>query len=193
MKALLNNGSLIGDMDTLNSSQVNKKIVYLEIYLEEHPDQDRVLTKKMREEITSFGANPDNYSRFSRLQRLYHIARRTRKKEREEKITAYKDQWKDYELKLDLPTHFDQQNDWVDVELTRQDGKKYWAQFFTHDFIVKSFEKDKESGECANGTYFWAPNMIIVKEITEENMRRTIDDLIATFGIDECFSEREED
>ena len=49
------------------------------------------------------------------------------------------------------------------------------------------FEKNKKTGECANGTYFCIPQMVLVEEISEQNVRATIDDLINNLEIESYF------
>lgn len=46
------------------------------------------------------------------------------------------------------------------------------------------FEKNKRTGECARGAYFCMPNRILVEEISETNVKKTIDDLINRLAIE---------
>lgn len=73
---------------------------------------------------------------------------------------------------------FDPKNETVEVRLRTKDDRNYSANFTTKSFLDYMFEKNKRTGECANGTYFCMPNMILVEEITEQSVKKTIDDLI---------------
>jgi hypothetical protein len=42
------------------------------------------------------------------------------------------------------------------------DGSKWIASFFTYQNIISLSEKNKKTGECLNGQYFWASNMVLV-------------------------------
>ncbi len=74
----------------------------------------------------------------------------------------------------------DRVSDNVDVEIKLASGEIYTATFFTLDNLKKIFEKNRNTGECANGIYFWAVDMIIVPTLSERVMNETISDLIAT-------------
>ena len=50
----------------------------------------------------------------------------------------------------------------------------------------------KKTGECANGLYFWASNMMIVQELTEQIICETIDNLLAEEEFESVFSKNEE-
>lgn len=75
--------------------------------------------------------------------------------------------------------------DVVEVILTTKDGEEYITDFVSKDFITEVFKKNKRTGECANGTYFSMPKIIIVEEINESNIRRAINDLIHLSSIDQ--------
>lgn len=71
-------------------------------------------------------------------------------------------------------------DDNIDVWVFTEDGSRYSATFFTLKNIETLMERWRESEECAEGTYFWCVDAIIVREISEEVIRRTIDDLFAS-------------
>ncbi|KKL86230.1 hypothetical protein LCGC14_1946800 [marine sediment metagenome] len=71
----------------------------------------------------------------------------------------------------------DPYNDNIDVEVAVH-GVRYDATFFTLNSIQTIFERNCVSGECANGTYFWACDMILVTCITEDVIRTTIEGLL---------------
>ncbi len=170
----------------LDKQQISNRISYLELYLREHAE-DRVLTEKMKNEVGNFNVNPDGYSRVFRLQLLYHMARRIRRKERTEKEAAYISKWENYTFELEEEP-FDPENDFVDVVLTAKDGKRYRGMFTTRKNIDAQFAKNRQTGECCSGTYLDMPASSIVDRITEENVRTTIDDLIKRGIIELCFN-----
>jgi len=82
---------------------------------------------------------------------------------------------------------FDPKNETVEARLITRDGQEYYANFTARGFIDYIFKKNKRTGECAKGTYFCMPNMILVDEISEKNVRATIDDLISNSEIEIYF------
>lgn len=69
-------------------------------------------------------------------------------------------------------------DDNVDVEIKLDNGETYVATFFTLENIKKIFNRYEITGECANGLYLWSENMIIIENLSEEIVRKSIDDLI---------------
>ena len=98
--------------------------------------------------------------------------------------------FEDYEFEIDIPDkkHFNPLNEAVDVTLITKQGEKYSANFITREFLDYIFDKNKKTKECANGTYFCMPNLIIVNEIGKESIKTTIDDLIKNQEIENYFS-----
>lgn len=59
------------------------------------------------------------------------------------------------------------------------DYKKRWvASFFTYSDISKLVEKNKTTGECLNGKYFWSSDMILVDEVSRDRIQEVIQSLI---------------
>jgi|SRR3989338_6965195 len=81
----------------------------------------------------------------------------------------------------------DPENTAVDVVLTTLSGDDYRANFATLKFIKYMFEKNRRTGECASGSYFCMPGLVIVERIDEEKIKNTIDDLIKNREIEEYF------
>jgi hypothetical protein len=75
---------------------------------------------------------------------------------------------------------WDVHDDNLDVEIEVGGTLRFAATFFTLQNIASLFEKNRATGECASGTYLWAANMIIVRELTTETIRHTIEDLLRT-------------
>ena len=69
-------------------------------------------------------------------------------------------------------------NDNTDVIVTFDDNIKYVATFFTYDNIKHLREKNKETGECLNGKYFWASDMFIIETTDRLTIEQTIKHLI---------------
>lgn len=76
-------------------------------------------------------------------------------------------------------------DDAVDVEIILEDGARYAPTFFTLTRIARIMQKFQQEGaeagaeaDCANGAYFWAHDMVIVKEMTPEVIEATIRHLL---------------
>lgn len=65
----------------------------------------------------------------------------------------------------------------LDVFVTYQ-NKQYVGSFFTYKNIESLIAKNKEWGECLNGRYFWASDMILIEEITPELVREVVVEMI---------------
>ena len=76
------------------------------------------------------------------------------------------------------PQHWDEKNDNVDVEVELSDGRKYSATFFTIENVRSIFDKNKRTGECESGLYFWAADMILVERLSLETMEKTVGRLL---------------
>lgn len=102
-------------------------------------------------------------------------------KEKEKVYEEYvRQKFKDYEFKINWTSSepYDIENEAIDVRITTSSGEEYSANFTTLKFLDYVFEKNRRTGECSSGTYFCMPGMIIVEKLTEDNIKRTIDDLI---------------
>jgi hypothetical protein len=71
-------------------------------------------------------------------------------------------------------------DDNLDIQVTLSDGRRYAATFFTLRNLESLFEKNRMTGECAAGLYFWASDMILVEKLNHETISATIVDLIST-------------
>lgn len=74
----------------------------------------------------------------------------------------------------------------VIVELT--DSQKYTATFFTLinvQYLMTYYEQN--SGECNNGSFFWASDMCIVKVIDEKIIAEAITTMIKDHYFDNVF------
>ncbi|MBU2496621.1 MAG: hypothetical protein KJ767_01000 [Nanoarchaeota archaeon] len=100
-----------------------------------------------------------------------------------------REKFKDYEFRIDWTGSkpYDQENEAIDVRIKTGSGEEYSANFTTPKFLDYMFEKNGRTGECLSGTYFCMPGMIVVKKLTEDNIKRTIDDLIDNLEVEEYF------
>jgi hypothetical protein len=67
-------------------------------------------------------------------------------------------------------------------------GNSFTCTFFTLAQIQSILDRWRLSGECLGGTYFWAANMVIVRELSEFDIKLTIEDLIKTGEFKSVFS-----
>ena len=86
----------------------------------------------------------------------------------------------------------DPDNDNVDVEVTFQNGESFSAVFFTLQNIETLMKHYKKTGECADGLYFWASNMVIVQHLSEKTICETIDKLLVEDKFESVFSKNQE-
>lgn len=69
-------------------------------------------------------------------------------------------------------------NDNSDVIVTFENGEKYIATFFTYKNIEWLKKKNKKTGECLNGKYFFATDLILIDRLNREEILKVINDLI---------------
>ena len=77
-------------------------------------------------------------------------------------------------------------NDNIDVIIDLADGRSFSATFFTINNLSTLMERYRTSGECANGLYVWAKDMVVVESISLEILKRVIADLVSTGEIEAC-------
>lgn len=81
------------------------------------------------------------------------------------------------EIKIKSPAGYqvnDIYNDNIDLNVVFEDGKVFFGTFFTPQNAQLLIERDN---------YLWATNMVLVKNLTKENIRKAILSLIE----DDCF------
>lgn len=84
-------------------------------------------------------------------------------------------------------------NDNSDVIVTFSDNSRAIATFFTYENIEFLRQKNKETGECLNGKFFWASDMIIVDKINRQEVEGIINHLISEADFFEIFDRIIED
>ncbi|OQP43450.1 hypothetical protein A4H97_11065 [Niastella yeongjuensis] len=72
------------------------------------------------------------------------------------------------------------EDDNSDVIVTFTDNTRYIASFFTYTNIDSLRRKNERSGECLNGKYFWASDMILIDKINKESILSVVDYMIVT-------------
>jgi hypothetical protein len=78
-------------------------------------------------------------------------------------------------------------DDNADVFVYFADGRKYVATFFTLANIESIMKTYRATGECADGLYFWASDMVIVERLDRETVERAVADLIRSGEFEKAF------
>jgi hypothetical protein len=76
----------------------------------------------------------------------------------------------------------------TDVIVKFDDGTRWVASFFTYQNILSLVEKDKTTGECLSGKYFWASDMILVDEVSRKRIEEVITELIRENDFEQVFA-----
>lgn len=82
----------------------------------------------------------------------------------------------------------DPEDDNADVKVTFKSGEFYVATFFTPANLRTLMERYRQTGECLNGLYLWASDMILVERLTLEAVSRTVAALVASGEFGAAFS-----
>ena len=80
----------------------------------------------------------------------------------------------------------------VDVQVTFPNGESFSAVFFTLQNIETLMKDYKETGEGANGLYFWTSDMLIVQKLTEQTICEIVENLLAEGEFASVFSKNED-
>ena len=80
----------------------------------------------------------------------------------------------------------------VEILLTTRSGDMYMSNFATLHFIEKILKDYRTTGDCASGTYFSMPGLVILEKITPETVKKTIDALIDELDIEDYFEKLED-
>lgn len=100
----------------------------------------------------------------------------------------YEDRFKGYSFIFERPeSSIDPSKQITEVFVKTADRKGYSSTFVGREFIDWVFDKNKETGECASGTYFCMNPMVIVDRIDDDSIRRTIDGLVSERTFDDFF------
>lgn len=66
----------------------------------------------------------------------------------------------------------------TDVIVQFEDTSKWIASFFTYNNINTIVEKNKKSGECLQGKYYWSSDMILVQKCSRHTIEEVVNHLI---------------
>ncbi|MCD8435996.1 hypothetical protein LNJ03_11900 [Tenacibaculum dicentrarchi] len=69
-------------------------------------------------------------------------------------------------------------NDNSDVIVTFENGDKYVATFFTYENIEWLRQKNQKTGECLNGKYFCATDLILIDKLNRKEVLNVINHMI---------------
>jgi len=69
-------------------------------------------------------------------------------------------------------------NDNSDVIVTFESGDKYISTFFTYYNIEWLRQKNQKTGECLNGKYFFATDLILIDKLNREEILKVVNHLI---------------
>jgi hypothetical protein len=92
-----------------------------------------------------------------------------------------------YQVRILSQYHFDLEDGNIDVEVKFDSGQRFVATFFTLKNIKRLMGQYQSTGECKNGAYFWASDMIIVETLSEQNINSAVADLIAEQNFNDAF------
>jgi hypothetical protein len=70
------------------------------------------------------------------------------------------------------------ENDNTDVIVTWADGSRWVASFFSYKNIQILTEKNKRTGECLSGAYFWANDLLLIDRVSRQRIEEVIEHLI---------------
>lgn len=163
----------------LGYAEVSRMIEYLSKYVTEHSDEEhthlqleRIVKKNPYvNKLAQTNLTTLYQSLGGETQTLDFIIDRS-------KLHSLKSGEYSVEIKWDSSVPYNPKDDVVDVRIKTKTGEEYSADFITLKHLDYLFEKNKRTGECLDGTYFCMPGMIVIEEITDENVRRTVDDLV---------------
>ena len=65
-----------------------------------------------------------------------------------------------------------------DVIVTFKNGKRWFATFFSYQNILSLSEKNRKSGECLDGKYFVATDMVLVDVVSRERIETVVAEML---------------
>ncbi|MEC0270460.1 hypothetical protein [Paenibacillus anseongense] len=77
----------------------------------------------------------------------------------------------------------------TDVIVVFPDRTKWIASIFTYKNIETLRQKNIQTGECMNGSYFWSSEMVIIDVISRQNIEQLIDYLIKHVNFQSIFKQ----
>jgi len=90
----------------------------------------------------------------------------------------------DYKIEIDAelwaPGEWNPLDDNTDVEVRFADGSLWSASFFTYKNLLTLENKNRATGECLSGQYFWSTRMILIDEVSRKRIEQVVAELIRT-------------
>ena len=75
----------------------------------------------------------------------------------------------------------------TDVIVTREDGSRWVASFFSYKHIETFTKKNKRTGECLAGAYFWSSDMVLIDEVSRQRIEEVVEHLIKEDDFESIF------
>jgi len=75
----------------------------------------------------------------------------------------------------------------TDIKVTCSDGTSWVATFYTFQNIYTLTEKNRKTGECLDGKYFWGSDMFLVDECSRNRIEEVIGHLIKNEEFERVF------
>ncbi|MFI7697322.1 hypothetical protein ACIBQ6_50230 [Nonomuraea sp. NPDC049655] len=76
--------------------------------------------------------------------------------------------------------------DEADATITLPDGTRRYATFMTLGVVSKIMDRQRDTGECLSGRYFWCSDLIVIRDPGFDSMIAAVEDMIALGEIDEA-------
>jgi len=86
------------------------------------------------------------------------------------------------------PGEWNPADDNSDVIVSFEDGGSWVATFFSYRNIQSLAEKNRATGECLDGKYFWATDMLLVDEVSRTRIEEVIEHLMNEGEFEQVFS-----
>ncbi len=87
------------------------------------------------------------------------------------------------------PGEWKPDDDNTDVIVTWDDGSRWLASFISYQNVQTLTEKNKKTGECLSGAYFWMSDMILIDEVSRHRIEDIIHDLIRVGYFESAFTQ----
>jgi len=76
----------------------------------------------------------------------------------------------------------------IEALVILEDGSEWRAWFFTMPYINYISQKDKYTGESGGGSYFWAINFVVIDNLSDSCVVKTVDDMLETMYFLDAFN-----
>jgi hypothetical protein len=92
------------------------------------------------------------------------------------------------EAEVRVSEHRNPTNDNSDVIVSFADGTRWVATFYTYANIAALTAKNRHTGECLNGAYFWGSDMILIYELSRPQIEQVVAHLIDEGHFESAFA-----